>query len=170
MSTESSPKRAVRGKVFKFGDSINTDIIYPGRFLPVTDPEEMASHAFQGVSDDFPARLEKNCFVLAGTNFGCGSSREQAVTCLKYAGVAGIIAKGFSRIFFRNCINQGFPVITCADAVDEISDGQIISVDFAGGKIFTEKEEFTFPSLSPFIMDIINSGGLINYTMKVIKT
>jgi len=159
-----------RGCVIKLGDNINTDIIYPGKFLPITDPEEMAKHAFHGISDDFPTRLAKNSFIVAGANFGCGSSREQAVTCLKYAGVAGVIAKGFSRIFFRNAINQGFPVITCANAVDNISDGEIITVDFTGGKIFTEKEGFTFPSLPTFIMDIIESGGLINYTIKAIRS
>ena len=159
----------IEGRVIKLGDSINTDIIYPGRFLPITDPEEMAKHAFQGISDDFPAKLEKNCFIVAGANFGCGSSREQAVTCLRYAGVAGVIAKGFSRIFFRNAINQGFLVITCANAVNKISDGEIITVDFAGGKITTVNEEFTFPSLPPFIMGIIESGGLINYTKIALK-
>jgi 3-isopropylmalate/(R)-2-methylmalate dehydratase small subunit len=159
----------IEGRVIKLGDSINTDIIYPGRFLPITDPEEMAKHAFQGISDDFPAKLEKNCFIVAGTNFGCGSSREQAVTCLRYAGVAGVIAKGFSRIFFRNAINRGFLVITCANAVNKISDGEIITVDFAGGKITTVNEEFIFPSLPSFIMGIIESGGLINYTKITLK-
>ncbi len=160
---------AIKGRVIKLGDNVNTDIIYPGRFMPITDPEEMAKHAFQGISDDFPSKITENSFVVAGINFGGGSSREQAVTCLRYAGVAGIIAKGFSRIFFRNAINQGFPVITCANAVDKISDGETITVDFTGGKIFTEKEEFTFPSLPPFIMDIIECGGLINYTKKAMK-
>lgn len=164
-----SSHKGVVGRVLKLGDNINTDVIYPGSFLPITDPKEMAKHAFQGISDDFPARLERNSFVLAGINFGGGSSREQAVTCLKYAGVAAVIAKGFSRIFFRNSINQGFPVIVCPGAVDKITDGQIITVDFIGGKIFTEKEEFTFPSLPPLIMDIIGSGGLINYTKRAIK-
>jgi len=159
----------LEGRILKLGDSINTDIIYPGRFSPITDPEEMAKHAFQGISDDFPSRIEKNCFIVAGTNFGCGSSREQAVICLKYAGVAGVIAKGFARIFFRNAINQGFPVITCADAVNKISDGEIITVDFAGGKITTATEEFSFPSLPPFIMGIIEAGGLINYTKIALK-
>lgn len=159
----------INGQVIKLGDNVNTDIIYPSRFIPIIDPEEMAKHAFQGISDDFPSKITKNSFVVAGINFGCGSSREQAVTCLRYAGLAGVIAKGFSRIFFRNAINQGIPVITCANAVDRISDGETITVDFAGGKIITEKEEFTFPSLPPFIMDIIECGGLINYTNKVIK-
>lgn len=158
----------ISGRVIKLGDNINTDIIYPGRFLPITDPEEMAKHAFQGISDDF-SELEKNCFIVAGANFGCGSSREQAVTCLRYAKVAGVIAKGFSRIFFRNAINQGFPVITHANAVNKISDGEIITVDFVGGKITTVTEEFTFPSLPPFIMGIIESGGLINYTKIALK-
>lgn len=157
------------GKVFKLGDHLNTDLIYPGRFLNVTDPEEMAKHALQGVREDFPSRLEKDCFILAGTNFGCGSSREQAVTCLKHAGVAAVIAKGFARIFYRNAINQGFPIIQCPEAVDLISDAQIIAVNFVEGKIFTDEKEFDFPPPPPFIMEIFKAGGLINYTKKALK-
>ncbi len=158
----------IEGRVIKLGDNINTDIIYPGRFLPITDPEEMAKHAFQDISNDLSSKLGKGCFIVAGNNFGCGSSREQAVTSLKYAGVGCVIAKGFARIFFRNAINHGFFIITLP-TVDKLSDGEIITVDFAGGKILTVNEELTFPSLPPFVMEIIEAGGLINYTKEVIK-
>jgi len=154
-------------RVIKLADNINTDIIYPSRFLPITNPEEMAKHALQGINASFPTKIERNCVIVAGINFGCGSAREHAVTSLKYAGVAAIIAKSFSRIFFRNSINQGLPVITCPDAVDKISDGETITVDFAGGKILKTGEEFNFPPLPPFIMNIIKFGGLINYTKRI---
>ena len=162
-------EKLIKGRVIKLGDNINTDLIYPSRFLPITDPEEVAKHAFQGISDDFSSRITKNSFIVAGINFWCGSSREHAVICLKYAGVVGIIAKGFSRIFFRNAIYQGFPVIACPRAVDKISDEDTIIVDYTKGKILTVKEKFTFPQFPPFIADIIECGGLINYTKKELK-
>jgi 3-isopropylmalate/(R)-2-methylmalate dehydratase small subunit len=157
------------GKAIKFEDNINTDIIYPSKFLSITDPIEMANHAFKGVSEKFPDRLEKNTFIVAGNNFGCGSSREQAVTCLKFAGVAAVIAKGFSRIYYRNAINQGFPIIQSVEAVDNIKEGDVITVNFDEGKILTKKGVFTFSAFPPFIIEIINAGGLIEYTKAKIR-
>jgi 3-isopropylmalate/(R)-2-methylmalate dehydratase small subunit len=159
----------VSGRAIKLGDHISTDLIYPGKFLNISDPEEIARHSLQGISSDFPGRLEKGCFVVAGVNFGCGSSREQAVVCLKYAGVAAVIAKGFARIFYRNAINQAFPIVQCPEAVDVISDGQIIEVNFLDGKIITRTEEFSFNPLPEFILEIFRAGGLLNYTRNLIQ-
>lgn len=169
-SAEEKRKKGITGKVIKFGDNVNTDVIYPSKFLSITDPTEMAKHAFKGVSEDFSNRIEKNSFIVAGHNFGCGSSREQAVTCLKFAGVATVIAKGFSRIYYRNAINEGFPIIQCINAVDNIKDGDVISVDFDEGKILTNTEEFKFSPFPPFIIEIFNAGGLVEYTKNRIKS
>jgi len=159
----------LKGKVLKLGDNINTDMIYPAKFLPITDPVEMAKYSFEGISEEFPDKLKEISFVLAGFNFGCGSSREQAVTCIKYAGVDAVIAKSFSRIFYRNAINQGFPIIECVDAIDTIQEEEDISIDFNGGKIKTEREEFTFSPFPSFLIDIMKAGGLIEYTKKKIE-
>lgn len=162
-------EKRITGKIIKFGDDVNTDIIYPAKFLSITEPLRMAKHAFKGLSEGFPDMLERNSFVVAGYNFGCGSSREQAVTCLKSAGVAAVIAKGFSRIYYRNAINQGFPIIQCVNAVDNIKEGDVISVNFDEGKITTKKGEFTFSPFPPFIMEIMDAGGLIEYTKKKVR-
>jgi 3-isopropylmalate/(R)-2-methylmalate dehydratase small subunit len=159
----------IKGKVIKFGDHINTDVIYPSRFLSIAEPLEMAKHAFEVYSEEFPKRIEKNSFIVAGHNFGCGSSREQAVTCLKFAGVAAVIAKGFSRIYYRNAINEGFRIIQCNKAVDNIQDGEIITVDFDAGEVITSREIFRFNPFPSFISEIINAGGLVEYTKNKIK-
>ena len=162
-------RNIIKGKVIKFGDNINTDIIYPGRFINITEAKEMAEHAFQGISDDFPGKFVKSPIIVAGANFGCGSSREQAAICLKYAKVTAIIAKGFGRIFFRNAINHGLPAIICPDAVENISDGDSIKIDFQNSIIYTNSGQITFQKLPDFIMDIIKSGNLVNYTLKNLR-
>jgi len=148
----------------------DTDSIYPARFLSVTDPLEMAKHAFKGLGEEFPEILQNISFVVAGHNFGCGNSREQAATCLKFANIAAVIAKGFSRIFYRNAINLGFPIIQCADAVDNVTEGGILSVGFEEGKIITESGEFAFSPFPPAIMEILDAGGLIEYAKNKIET
>jgi len=158
------------GKLIKLGDNVNTDSIYPARFLSFTDPVEMARHAFQGLGDEYTEIIQDISFVVAGHNFGCGSSREQAATCLKYANIVAIIAKGFSRIFYRNAINLGLPVIQCADAVDNVEENDVISVDFEKGKIVAEKGEFAFNPFPPRILEILDAGGLIEYTKKKIES
>ena len=122
------------GRVWKYGENVNTDVIFPGKYTySVLDPEEMAGHALEDLDPDFAGSVQPGDVVVAGKNFGCGSSREQAATCLKFAGVQAVIAKSFARIFFRNAINQGLPVIQCPEAVDGISDNEKIAIDFSAG-------------------------------------
>jgi 3-isopropylmalate/(R)-2-methylmalate dehydratase small subunit len=156
-------KKVHTGRVWKYGDDINTDVIYPGKYT-YTDlpPEEMAKHALEDLDPGFATSVQPGDIIVAGKNFGCGSSREQAVTCLKHAGVAAIIAKSFARIYFRNAINQGLPIVQCA-AVEDVESGQEVTVDFSAGKVKTPRSEYAFPPLSGFVMGILEDGGLIPY-------
>lgn len=158
-----------RGKIWKYGDNINTDVIFPGKYTYVLmEPEEMAKHALEDLDPDFAALVKVGDIIVAGRNFGCGSSREQAATCLKYAGVQVVIAVSFARIFFRNAINQGLPVVQSEEAVRNISTGEKVEVDFAGGNIKAENRTFKFSPLSDTVMEIFKAGGLIAYTKKKI--
>jgi 3-isopropylmalate/(R)-2-methylmalate dehydratase small subunit len=157
------------GRVWKLGDQVDTDVIYPGRYLPILDPAEMARHALEGVDPDFPQKLRPGDILVAGSNFGCGSSREQAATCLKEAGVACVIAKSFARIFFRNAINLGLPLVENAEAVDRVRSGDLLSVDFEAGVLRTTAGELRFPALPPMIMEILDAGGLIPQVRKKLE-
>lgn len=152
----------IRGKAWKYGDDINTDVIFPGRYLALTEPTEMAKHAMEDLDADFVSKVREGDIVVAGKYFGCGSSREQAVTCLKYAGVSAIVAKSFARIFFRNAVNLGMPVVQCPD-VDKIQKGNELEIDLEGGelKIADTDEVLRFKPLPVFVMRIIEDGGLI---------
>lgn len=159
-----------KGKVWKYGDDINTDVIFPGKYTySVFDPGEMAKHALEDLDPVFAREVKSGDIVVAGKNFGCGSSREQAATCLKSAGVQAVIAKSFARIFFRNAINQGLPVVQCSEAVDHIKGGEEIKIDFARGVIETVKGIFVFMPLSDSILRILDAGGLIPYTKAKIE-
>ena len=156
--------KKAKGRVIKLGDNIDTDVIYPGRYLPIIDSEEMAMHALEGLDPDFPKKIQKGDIIVAGKNFGCGSSREQAATCLVSAGISVVIAKSFSRIFFRNGINQGLPIVVSDDAMDRINDGDEIEIDFVKGEIIlTEGENITFDEFPDFVFSILDAGGLIPY-------
>lgn len=158
------------GKVWKYGDNVNTDVIFPGKYTySILEPEEMAKHALEDLDPEFARKVRPGDVVLAGKNFGCGSSREQAATCLKYAGVQAVIAKSFARIFFRNAINQGLPVVQCSGAVDSIEDGEKIDIDFSRGVIRTAKGVFDFAPLPESILHILDAGGLIPYTKTKIE-
>ena len=161
----------VKGRVIKYGNDINTDVIFPGRYLAITDPKEMAEHAMEDLDKDFLKKVKERRIIVTGKNFGCGSSREQAATCLKYAGVEAIVAKSFARIFFRNAINQGMPVIESAEASEDIDDGDEIEIIFDKGVIknLSKGKEYNFKPLPVFIMEIINDGGLVNHLKKKIK-
>lgn len=156
------------GIAIKLGDNINTDVIFPGAYMNISDPFEMARHALEGISEDFPSRIQQGSIVVAGVNFGCGSSREGAVTSLKYAGVVAIISKGFSRIYYRNVINQGLMPVECPEAVDQITDGQEICISLLQGKVWIGSKSFDFVPLPPFVQQILKEGGLLNYTKKKI--
>ncbi|MGD8536853.1 MAG: 3-isopropylmalate dehydratase small subunit [Candidatus Aminicenantes bacterium] len=159
-----------KGRVWKYGDDVNTDVIFPGKYTySVLEPEEMARHALEDLDPDFAGKVKSGDVIVAGRNFGCGSSREQAATCLKYAGVQAVIAKSFARIFFRNAINQGLPVLQSEEAVDSIQNGEEIEIDFALGKINTEKGVFAFSPFPDSVLGILKEGGLIPYTRKKLK-
>ena len=150
------------GRVWKYGDAINTDVIFPGKYTyTLTDPKEWPKHALEDLDSSFAGNVKQGDIIVAGKNWGCGSSREQAVGALKYAGVPVIIAKSFARIYFRNCVNQGVLPVVCAEAVDAVEPGETISVDLDANTITCAKGVFSFPPLSPTIHAILAAGGLI---------
>lgn len=159
-----------QGKVWKYGDDVNTDVIFPGKYTyTVMEPEEMARHALEDLDPEFASTVNPGDYIVAGRNFGCGSSREQAATCLKAAGVRAVVAESFARIFFRNAINQGLPVIQCAAAVAAVENGDMISVDFAAGEIRTDKGSHPFAPLPESVLGILDAGGLIAYTKRKLE-
>ncbi|MBN2543160.1 3-isopropylmalate dehydratase [bacterium] len=157
----------IKGKIHKFGDDINTDVIFPGKYTySISDPKEMAKHAMENLDPEFAEKAVKGDVIVAGKNFGCGSSREQAATCLKYAGIEAIIACSFSRIFFRNAINNAILAIVSKEVYDFCVDGEPIIVYPERGVIQVRGKEYNFPKLSPDIMGILKDGGLIEHTKK----
>jgi 3-isopropylmalate/(R)-2-methylmalate dehydratase small subunit len=153
------------GKVFKFGDNVDTDVIIPARYLNSSDPAELAKHCMEDIDKDFVNKVSKGDIIVANKNFGCGSSREHAPISIKAAGVSCVIAETFARIFYRNSINIGLPIIECPEAAKEISDGDEISVDFNTG-IITNKttgKSYEGQAFPEFMQNLINAGGLINY-------
>jgi 3-isopropylmalate/(R)-2-methylmalate dehydratase small subunit len=156
----------IRGRIYKFGDNINTDVIYPGKYLSVTtDRQEMTKHCFETVYPDFLQNAKPGDIIVAGKNFGCGSSREQAAACLKYFGISLILAESFARIFFRNAINLGLPVLVVPNIMHHVDHNDTLEINFKNGIITNMRtgEEFQAVKLSPFILGIISAGGLIPY-------
>ncbi len=160
----------VKGRVWKYGDDINTDVIFPGKYTyTVTDPKEIAAHALEDLDPDFAKNVKAGDVIVAGKNFGCGSSREQAATCLKYNGVGAVIASSFSRIFFRNAINQGLPLIEIKQKdIDKIENKEVITIDFEKGKLICKAGEVEFPPLPNEVIGILDAGGLIPYTKQIL--
>ena len=154
-----------KGHVFKYGDNVDTDVIIPARYLNSFDAEELASHAMADIDPDFVKKVQPGDLIVANKNFGCGSSREHAPLCLKTAGVSCIIAETFARIFFRNAINIGLPIIECPEAAKSIEAGDEVEVDFDTGVITnkTKGEIYHGQSFPEFMQKIISAGGLINY-------
>lgn len=153
-------KKQIKGRVWVLGDDVDTDVIYPGKYLPILDPEEMAKHALEGEAVDFPERIKPGDVIVAGMGFGCGSSREQAATCLKAAGVAAVVAGSFARIFFRNAVNQGLPLVQ-ANLKDVMKDGDELAIDFKNNTISYPGGTVSFPPLAESVQEILNAGGLI---------
>ncbi len=152
----------LRGRVWKYGDDVNTDVIFPGKYTyTVTDPKEQAKHALEDLDPSFAANVRPGDIVVGGKNWGNGSSREQAVGCLKYSGVTAIVAKSFGRIFYRNTVNNGLVPIVCAPAVDAIANGETIVIDLDSHTIRCGAGLYDFPPLSPSLLTIIETGGLI---------
>ena len=159
----------MNGKVWKFGDDVDTDAVIPGRYLIMNTPEELAAHAFEGVRPEFPKEVKEGDIIVAGNNFGCGSSREHAPIALQGTKVSCVIAKSFARIFFRNAINIGVALLECPDT-DKIDDGDELDVDFASGTIknVTKNEQYHATPLPEFVRGIMDAGGLIEYTRQMI--
>ena len=156
--------RIFKGQVWKYGDNINTDVIFPGKYTyQKMEPEEMARHALEDLDPEFIGKVKPGDILVAGKNFGMGSSREQAAVAVKAAGISLIIAKSFARIYFRNAINAGMPAIKSPEAVDAIENGAEITVDMEQGEIHTDKGRFPFPPYPATVMDILGEGGLIPF-------
>lgn len=158
---------AIRGRVWKYGDDVNTDVIFPGKYTYiVTDPAEMGKHALEDLDPAFSAEAQPGDVIVAGKNFGCGSSREQAVTCLKARQVGAVIAQSFARIYYRNCINNALPALICPAAVAVLETGDPIEIDLEAGEIHSPKGVFAFPPLPEAVLEILTAGGLIPYTRR----
>lgn len=153
------------GKVFKYGDNVDTDVIIPARYLNVPDAEELAKHCMEDIDKDFVNKVNKGDIIVADKNFGCGSSREHAPIAIKAAGVSCVIAETFARIFYRNAINIGLPIIECAEASKGIEAGDEVEVDFDSGVITNKTKGTSFKGqpFPPFMQNIISAGGLVNY-------
>ena len=157
--------KAAEGKVFKFGDNVDTDVIIPARYLNSSDPAELATHCMEDIDKEFVNKVSAGDIIVAEKNFGCGSSREHAPIAIKAAGVSCVIAETFARIFYRNAINIGLPIIECKEAALEIKAGDEVEVNFDTG-VITDKttgKSFQGQAFPPFMQKIIDCGGLVNY-------
>ena len=157
----------ITGRAWKYGDNVNTDVIFPGKYTyTVTEQSEIARHALEDLDPAFASGVRPGDVVVGGRNFGCGSSREQAATCLVYNGVGAVIAASFSRIFYRNALNNGLLAIACPAAIQAIQAGETVTVDTEQYLIRCAAGEFTFPPLSASVMGIVEAGGLVAYVKR----
>ncbi len=172
MSPEAGRSEPLRGRAHTFGENIDTDRIIPARYLTRHDPAFLAQHCMEDEDPTFASRVQAGDFIVAGPNFGCGSSREHAPISIKAAGVAGVIAPTFARIFFRNAINTGLPILECPEAVAGIEPGDDLEVDFATGAIrnLTRGVEYQARPLPEFVLEIVAAGGLIPYVRRQLGT
>ena len=156
------------GTVFKYGDNVDTDVIIPARYLNSSDPAELAEHCMVDIDPEFVKKVHKGDIIVADKNFGCGSSREHAPISIKASGISCVIAETFARIFYRNSINIGLPIIECPEAARSIEDGDQVEVDFDSGRIYnrTKGTEFQGQAFPQFMQNIIEAGGLVNYINK----
>ena len=156
--------RMYSGRVWKYGDGVNTDVIFPGKYTyTLREPAEIAAHALEDLDPTFAIQAGQGDIVVAGRNWGNGSSREQAVTCLKYKGIAAIVARSFARIYYRNGINQGLLLITCPEVVDAAEAGDILEIDLSHSLIRLRDRNYPFPPFSSTALNIITIGGLVPY-------
>ena len=157
-----------KGKVFRYKDNVDTDVIIPARYLNTSNAEELASHCMEDIDKDFVKKVKKGDIIVADKNFGCGSSREHAPLAIKTSGIGCVIARSFARIFYRNSINIGLAILECEEACDNIEAGDEVEVDFDSGVIknLTKKEEYQAEPLPPFMQSLISAGGLAPYMAK----
>ena len=155
----------MKGKCWRFGDHVDTDQIIPARYLNTIDPKELAAHCMEDADADFPQKVRPGDIIVAGENFGCGSSREHAPISLKGAGISCVVAKSFARIFFRNAINIGLPIAECYDAAHDAVEGDDVEVDFTTGRVtnHTQGKQYEFAPFPDQLQSIIDAGGLVNY-------
>lgn len=155
----------IKGKVWKFGDEIDTDLIIPGKYLAQKDPLEWAAHAFEPISSGFAQKVKKDDIIVAGNNFGCGSAREHATIAIKKMGIGAVLAESIARIFFRNAINNGLLVIECRGISVNVNEGDILEIDLSSSKILhsNRKRTYDFIKVPEIILEIISAGGLIPY-------
>ena len=159
---------SLKGKAFKYGSHVDTDAIIPARHLNLHEPAELAEHCMEDLDADFIGNVKSGDIIVADINFGCGSSREHAPVAIKASGISCVIAKSFARIFFRNAINIGLPLLECQEAADNIKAGDTVEVDLATGKItnLSSGKTFTSKAYPEFMMQIVQAGGLVEYTQK----
>lgn len=157
------PATQIEGRVFKFGDNLNSDIIIAGRYLIYIDPKELAQHAFEMLGEGFPARLTQYDILVAGRNFGCGSAREQASTAIKGLGIKAVVAASFARTFYRNAINDGLTIVECPELYAAVAEGDRIAIELASGRITHQGRDYAFPQMPDSVRRILELGGLANY-------
>lgn len=159
------------GKIWKFGDNIDTDVIIPARYLNTIDPIELASHCMEDADPQFATNVGQGDIIVGGANFGCGSSREHAPIAIKAAGVTCVVAEYFARIFYRNSFNMGLPILECPEAAKEAKTGDTLSVNLSEGTIRNETKKISYSAapVPPFMRELIEAGGLMAYTMKKLK-
>lgn len=157
----------IRENIWKYGDDVNTDVIFPGKYTyTLRQPEEIGSHALEDLDPEFTRAARPGDFIVAGRNWGMGSSREQAVTCLVYRGITAVVARSFARIYYRNGINQGLLLLTCPKAVDLVKTGSRMKIDLAASLILVDGQECEFPPLSPTALSILEAGGLVPFIQR----
>ncbi len=158
----------LKGRVWRFGDDVDTDAIIPARYLNTSDPSELAKHVMEDADRDFPKKVKPGDIIVAGKNFGCGSSREHAPIAVKAAGIQGVIAKSFARIFYRNSFNIGLPIFESVEASEGIREGDVVEIDADRGIIRnqTRNEQYPAKPIPPFMQELISAGGLIEWTRR----
>lgn len=161
----------IKGKAIKYGNNVDTDVIIPARYLNTTDPKELAVHCMEDLDPGFRNKVQSGDIMVAGTNFGCGSSREHAPIAIKASGISCIIAETFARIFYRNAINIGLPIMECPEAARDIKDGDQVAVDLATGEIInlTTGKTYKAAPFPPFMQQLIKAGGLVEYVKERVE-
>jgi len=160
----------IQGKVYKFGDNINSDIIIAGRYLIYIDLENLAKHAFEMLGEDVRTKIKASDILVAGRNFGCGSAREQATTAIRALGIKCVVASSFARTFYRNAINDGLPIVECPALYDAVQEGDELSIDLSTGVIHHAGREYSFPQMPESVRKILELGGLAAYLKEQLAT
>ena len=162
----------LKGKVHKYGADVNTDVIIPARYLNISDAGELAKHCMEDIDKEFLKKLQKGDIIMATTNFGCGSSREHAPIAIKASGISCVVAASFARIFYRNAVNTGLPILECPEAVAATQAGDEVEVDLETGRVrnLSRGQEFQAQPYPPFLMELMAAGGLVEYTKARLET